>query len=141
MPPLERVCRVPCQRLELSRNESQDYSSRLAQFLQQSPCAAGAAAGAPRPRVDGRRHMGYTGFTARTTGTGKGSRMNTPGQAPDMALPAHAAAADAALIASLQRGDERAFVLLIDRYHTQLVRMAMLYVGDWAVAEEVVQET
>src|SRR5436309_11371939 len=67
--------------------------------------------------------------------------MNTPGQAPDMALPAHAAAADAALIASLQRGDERAFVLLIDRYHTQLVRMAMLYVGDWAVAEEVVQET
>src|SRR5205823_1084925 len=67
--------------------------------------------------------------------------MNTPGQAADVALPANAAVADAALIASLQRGDERAFVLLIDQYHAQLVHMAMLYVNDRMVAEEVAQET
>jgi RNA polymerase sigma-70 factor (ECF subfamily) len=67
--------------------------------------------------------------------------MDTPGQAADIALPANAAGADAALIASLQRGDERAFVLLIEQYHAQLVRMALLYVNDRTVAEEVAQET
>ncbi|MGH3032969.1 MAG: RNA polymerase sigma factor [Gaiellaceae bacterium] len=42
---------------------------------------------------------------------------------------------------ALRRGDEAAFVLLVERHHASLVRLAMVYVGDRAVAEEVAQET
>lgn len=52
-----------------------------------------------------------------------------------------AAGPDDALIASLRAGDDAAFATLIDRYHASLVRVAMLYVDDRAVAEEVAQET
>jgi RNA polymerase sigma-70 factor (ECF subfamily) len=45
------------------------------------------------------------------------------------------------LIAALQRGDEQAFATLVDRYHGALVRVAMIWVRDRAVAEEVAQET
>jgi RNA polymerase sigma-70 factor (ECF subfamily) len=45
------------------------------------------------------------------------------------------------LIDALQRGDEAAFVTLIERYHTRLVRLAQAYVSSRAVAEEVAQET
>src|SRR5438552_9280465 len=48
---------------------------------------------------------------------------------------------DLQLVAALSRGDEDAFVALIDRYHAPLVRLAMVYVADPAVAEDVVQET
>ena len=45
------------------------------------------------------------------------------------------------LIDALRNGDEAAFVSLVDAYHGSLVRLAMLYVANPAVAEEVVQET
>ncbi|MGH2460784.1 MAG: RNA polymerase sigma factor [Chloroflexota bacterium] len=45
------------------------------------------------------------------------------------------------LIAALRRGDERVFTSLIERYHASLVRLATVFVGDRAVAEEVAQET
>ena len=45
------------------------------------------------------------------------------------------------LIASLRAGDESAYEMLIDRYHSSLLRLAMMYVSSRAVAEEVVQET
>ena len=48
---------------------------------------------------------------------------------------------DERLIAALRRGDEAAFAQLLDAYHTSMVRLAMLYVASYAVAEEVVQET
>jgi RNA polymerase sigma-70 factor (ECF subfamily) len=48
---------------------------------------------------------------------------------------------EADLVAALRRGDEAAFVTLVERYHTALLRLAMLYVGDRPTAEEVVQET
>ena len=57
-------------------------------------------------------------------------------------LPGTAAWADELhLIELLRSGDEAAFVLLLDRYHTAMLRLAMVYVSAQAVAEEVVQET
>jgi RNA polymerase sigma-70 factor (ECF subfamily) len=41
----------------------------------------------------------------------------------------------------LRRGEESAFVSLISRYHTLMVRVAMMYVADQATAEEIVQDT
>lgn len=48
---------------------------------------------------------------------------------------------DLRLVAALRAGDEAAFVGLVERYHASLVRLATVYVGDRAVAEEVAQET
>ena len=48
---------------------------------------------------------------------------------------------DPRLVAALRGGDEAAFLALIDRYHASMVRLAMLYVPNREVAEEVVQET
>jgi hypothetical protein len=44
-------------------------------------------------------------------------------------------------IEQLRNGNEAAFVLLIDRYHGAMLRLAKVYVAAQAVAEEVVQET
>jgi RNA polymerase sigma-70 factor (ECF subfamily) len=48
---------------------------------------------------------------------------------------------DEELRRALLAGDERAFTALVDRYGTALLRFAMIYVRNQAVAEEVVQET
>lgn len=48
---------------------------------------------------------------------------------------------DLRLVAALRNGDEAAFVSLIEQYHMPLLRLAMLYVPERALAEEVVQET
>jgi len=45
------------------------------------------------------------------------------------------------LLARLRQGDEGAFDELVDRHHGGLIRMAMGYVADREVAEEVVQDT
>jgi RNA polymerase sigma-70 factor, ECF subfamily len=45
------------------------------------------------------------------------------------------------LVESLRQGDEAAFMSLVEQYHNSLIRLAILYVRDRAVAEEVVQET
>ncbi len=57
--------------------------------------------------------------------------MNSPSNAKD----------ETDLLAALRRGDEAAFTDLVEQYHTSLVRLAMLYVHDTSVAEEVAQET
>jgi RNA polymerase sigma-70 factor (ECF subfamily) len=48
---------------------------------------------------------------------------------------------DGALLVGLRSGDEAAFEELVKRYHGPLVKVALMYVRDRAVAEEVVQET
>ena len=52
-----------------------------------------------------------------------------------------ALADDRALVEALQRGDETAFVTLIETYQGLLIRLAMPYVAHRAMAEDVVQET
>src|SRR6266480_5405319 len=52
-----------------------------------------------------------------------------------------ASADDLHLIEQLRSGNEAAFVSLIDRYAPTMLRLAMVYVRAWSVAEEVVQET
>lgn len=47
---------------------------------------------------------------------------------------------DVLLVAKLRDGDEMTFVSLLDRYHSTMLRLAMVHVSNRAVAEEVVQE-
>jgi RNA polymerase sigma-70 factor, ECF subfamily len=54
---------------------------------------------------------------------------------------AMAAADEFLFIEQLRSGNEAAFVLLVDRYHSAMLRLAKVYVAAQAVAEEVVQET
>ena len=51
-----------------------------------------------------------------------------------------ATADDMRLVEALRRGDEAAFGALVDRYQGSMVRLAMLYVANRPVAEEVVQD-
>jgi RNA polymerase sigma-70 factor (ECF subfamily) len=53
----------------------------------------------------------------------------------------NASAEDATLVAKLMAGDESAFTHLVRRHHASLIRVAMTYVADRNVAEEVAQET
>ena len=48
---------------------------------------------------------------------------------------------DLHLVAMLRAGDEDAFVSLIERYNNTMLRLAMIYIPERAVAEEIVQET
>jgi RNA polymerase sigma-70 factor, ECF subfamily len=48
---------------------------------------------------------------------------------------------DGALLVGLRAGEEGAFEELVKRYHGPLIRIALMYVRDRAIAEEVVQET
>jgi RNA polymerase sigma-70 factor, ECF subfamily len=48
---------------------------------------------------------------------------------------------EALLLAALRRGDEDAFMRLVEAYHPALLRLARMYVSSREVAEEVVQET
>jgi RNA polymerase sigma-70 factor, ECF subfamily len=48
---------------------------------------------------------------------------------------------EAELLRRLRSGDERAFVLLVGRYHDSMLRVATSFVPSRAVAEEVVQDT
>jgi RNA polymerase sigma-70 factor, ECF subfamily len=61
---------------------------------------------------------------------------------PEKETPRAAPSAEETRIAdALRRGDEDAFVSLVERYHASLVRLAHIYIGDRAAAEEVAQET
>lgn len=48
---------------------------------------------------------------------------------------------DRELLLRLRSGDERAFVILVERYHEPMLRLAASFVPSRAVAEEVVQDT
>ena len=44
------------------------------------------------------------------------------------------------LVAALRQGDEPAFLALVRRFHSSMLRVARVFVNSDAVAEEVVQE-
>lgn len=44
------------------------------------------------------------------------------------------------LIAALRRGDEAAFLALVGSYHNKMLRLALSFVGDATIAEEVTQD-
>ena len=56
-------------------------------------------------------------------------------------MPGFAFSDDAVLVKALAARDPDAFAYLLDRYHSSLVQLALQYVPNRAVAEEVVQET
>jgi RNA polymerase sigma-70 factor (ECF subfamily) len=58
-----------------------------------------------------------------------------------MPPPRAPALSDAEIVAALKRGDERVFAELVDAYSPGLMRMALMFVRDRAVAEDVVQDT
>ena len=62
-------------------------------------------------------------------------------QDPLDARAVRASADDLALVARLLKREEAAFEALVDRYHGALTRLARVFVGDQAVAEDVVQDT
>src|SRR5271156_6966088 len=59
-------------------------------------------------------------------------RARRPGSAGDE---------DSELVARLRAGDEQAFVALVARHHSSMLRLARAFVSSPAVAEEVVQDT
>jgi RNA polymerase sigma-70 factor (ECF subfamily) len=61
------------------------------------------------------------------------------GPTADRGAPA-APAEERELLGALRRGDEAAFARLVETLHGPMLRVAMLHVGDRAVAEEVVQD-
>ena len=63
------------------------------------------------------------------------------GRKPELSQSAAVLKEDVALLIRLRQGDERAFDELVARHHSALIRMAMGYVADREVAEEVVQDT
>lgn len=60
---------------------------------------------------------------------------------PSATTPATGSLEDPALVEALRRGDENAFTALVTRYQPALHRLALSYVHDAAVAQEVVQDT
>ncbi|MBZ0286383.1 MAG: sigma-70 family RNA polymerase sigma factor, partial [Anaerolineae bacterium] len=61
------------------------------------------------------------------------------GQIPSWDASANPSEAD--LLAALRNEDEAAFAYLVDKYYASMIRIALMYVSDQAVAEDVVQET
>ncbi len=47
---------------------------------------------------------------------------------------------DPGILEALRRGDERAFLALVNNYHSVMIRIAMIYLPDPTVAEEIAQE-
>ncbi len=60
---------------------------------------------------------------------------------PANPVPVVASSGDMYVVSALRRGNETAFMALVDQYHRSLVHLARIYVQDYAIAEEVVQET
>jgi RNA polymerase sigma-70 factor (ECF subfamily) len=79
---------------------------------------------------DERMAFGGTSESPASAGAGRSSAHDTAD-----------AADETALLDGLRRGDESTFLALVDRHSTPMLRLALTYVRNRQVAEEVVQET
>lgn len=82
-------------------------------------------------RSDDARH-------ARDAGSPAG---DVPAAMDDHHASPHAAVGDEVLVAALRRGDEQAFTQLVTALHGPLLRVALMYVANREVAEDVIQQT
>jgi hypothetical protein len=85
--------------------------------------------------------MDLCGPTSRDeTGTTWTGRLAAQMEMPSAAASSAIGSSEDRELAALRAGDERAFLLLVNRHHRAMVRVASLYVKSAATAEEVVQE-
>src|SRR5260370_41536963 len=70
--------------------------------------------------------------------------IKQPTKQPDRVSTQHytarASPDDVSLVEMLRNGDESAFVSLVERYQTTMLHLALIYIPERAVAEEIVQE-
>jgi RNA polymerase sigma-70 factor (ECF subfamily) len=77
----------------------------------------------------------------RTVSDGTSESPASAGGGRSSAYGTHDAVDETALLDGLRRGDEPTFLTLVDRHSTSMLRLALTYVRNRQVAEEVVQET
>jgi len=75
------------------------------------------------------------------TPTSVSSESPSPAEASESVVPAAKSPDESVLIAALRSGDEAAFMSLVTMHYAAMLRLAQMYVGSYAVAEEVIQET
>src|SRR5207248_10679093 len=93
-------------------------------------------------RHDGARGLGRRSVApVRPAGAGALARARAPARRDGLGMSAVLGYDERELCAARRRGDEAAFVALVERYHAPLRRLALSYVRSPAVADEVVQET
>ncbi len=68
------------------------------------------------------------------------ARQSTPDPQTNGNVGGKASSDDLHLVAMLRAGDESTFVSLLERYNSTMLRLAMIYIPERAVAEEIVQE-
>jgi anti-sigma factor RsiW len=72
---------------------------------------------------------------------GAGTDVRPPGAEPAVAAAVGAETAEQRLVSAITAGDEAAFADVVRRHSPSMLRLAQLFVGRPALAEEVVQET
>jgi DNA-directed RNA polymerase specialized sigma24 family protein len=72
---------------------------------------------------------------------GKGSILSRRGTITEQSRESMPAPDDLALITAYLAGDAGAFDILFQRYHARVRAVCLRYVGDYALAEDLVQET
>lgn len=95
-----------------------------------------------------RNNRAMEGGSVRLTMSNKGEPLAKSGsptradpESPRITASLRASSEDLRLVKRILAGDENAFGALVDRYHGALLRLATVFVGNRATAEEVVQET
>lgn len=82
-------------------------------------------------------HQLVAGFEPDTASTLHAENSGTP----ELSMETKGSRAEAILVEAIKRGEEHAFMELVERFHSPMVRVAMTFVHCEAVAEEVVQDT
>lgn len=81
------------------------------------------------------------GDDARPVGGAGGPGSDAPAAMSERRAPLSPSPGDEELVAALRRGDEQAFTQLVTALHGPLLRVALTYVANRAVAEDVIQQT